>query len=232
MRVLPAGPFGLLLEFGDAEETQRCFGYVTRLREAEASRFAAVVDVVPAERTVLVIAAFDAAGKKALRDLVAALESPRDDFAASGFAASGFDADAASGAGPGFGAVVDLPVRYDGPDLAEVASLTGLGEADVVAAHTSAEFTVAFTGFAPGFAYLRGLPEALHVPRRAEPRTRVETGSVGLAGPYSGIYPRASPGGWQLIGRLDSEAPPLWDSGRAEPALLRPGMRVRFREAR
>jgi KipI family sensor histidine kinase inhibitor len=222
MRVLPAGPFGLLLEFADAEATQRCFGYVIRLREAEASRFAAVVDVVPAERTVLLIATFDVAGQKALRDLVAALESPRD----------GFDADAPSGAGPGFGAIVELPVRYDGPDLAEVASLTRLGEADVVAAHTSTEFTVAFTGFAPGFAYLRGLPEALHVPRRAEPRTRVETGSVGLAGPYSGIYPRASPGGWQLIGRLDSEAPPLWDSGRAEPALLRPGMRVRFREAR
>lgn len=222
MRVLPAGPFGLLLEFADAEETQRCFGYVTWLREAEASRFTAVVDVVPAERTVLLIATFDVTGQKALRDLVAALESPRD----------GFDADASSGAGPGFGAMVELPVRYDGPDLAEVASLTGLGEADVVAAHISTEFTVAFTGFAPGFAYLRGLPEALHVPRRAEPRTRVETGSVGLAGPYSGIYPRSSPGGWQLIGRLDSEAPPLWDSDRAEPALLRPGMRVRFREAR
>jgi KipI family sensor histidine kinase inhibitor len=223
----------VLLELADAEETQRCFGYVARLRAAEVLRFSPIVDVVPAERTVLVIATFDAAGQKALRDLVGVVETRVGEFADPGFDPdSGFDTGADSGPGSAFAAVVELPVRYDGPDLAEVALLTGLGTAEVVVAHTSAEFTVAFTGFAPGFAYLRGLPEALHVPRRSEPRTRVEAGSVGLAGVYSGVYPRVSPGGWQLIGRLDPEAPPLWDTDRAEPALLRPGTRVRFREAR
>jgi KipI family sensor histidine kinase inhibitor len=223
MKALPAGPFGMLLELGDADETQRCFGLVARLRNEGGQRFAAVVDVVPAERTVLVISTFDETGRRALRDLVALVEERGGDFTG----AAGRSVPVPSG----FGAVVELPVRYDGPDLAEVAVLTGLGETEIVALHASTEFTVAFTGFAPGFAYLRGLPDVLRVPRRAEPRTRVEAGSVGLAGEYSGIYPRASPGGWQVIGRLDPGAPPLWDSGREEPALLRPGMRVRFREA-
>jgi KipI family sensor histidine kinase inhibitor len=223
MKVLPAGPFGVLLELADPDETQRCFGFVARLRSQEGQRFATVVDVVPAERTVLVISTFDAAGQRALRDLVARVEAwDRDSTESAGRLAAVLT---------GFGEAVELPVRYDGPDLAEVAALTGLDEAEVVMLHASTEFTVAFTGFAPGFAYLRGLPEALRVPRRSEPRTRVEAGSVGLAGEYSGVYPRVSPGGWQVIGRLAGEAPPLWDSGREEPALLRPGMRVRFREA-
>ena len=93
---------------------------------------------------------------------------------------------------------------------------------------TSTEFTVAFAGFAPGFAYLTGLPPELHVPRRATPRTRVPAGSVGLAGPFAGAYPRASPGGWQLVGRTDAV---LFDVARNPPALLAPGARVRFRRA-
>jgi KipI family sensor histidine kinase inhibitor len=217
MRALPAGPFGVLLDLADADEAQRCFGFVSRLREREGRRYAGLVDVVPAERTVLLIASFDTSGQRVLREVVAALE----------------DADwgpSAERVEDGLEAV-ELPVVYDGPDLAEVASLTGLDEAEVVALHTATEFTVAFTGFAPGFAYLRGLPDVLHVPRRSEPRTRVVAGSVGLAGDYSGVYPRVSPGGWQLIGRLADGAPALWDTGRQEPALLRPGLRVRFREA-
>ena len=121
---------------------------------------------------------------------------------------------------------VELPVVFDGPDLAEVAELTRRSTSALVDALTALEFTVAFTGFAPGFGYLTGLPDDLHVPRRSTPRTRVPAGSVGLAGPYAGAYPRASPGGWQLIGRTDAV---LFDVDRESPALLRPGARVRFR---
>ena len=122
---------------------------------------------------------------------------------------------------------VDLPVVFDGPDLGEVAELTGRSVPGLVEALTTMEFTVAFGGFAPGFAYLTGLPPELHVPRRATPRTRVPAGSVGLAGPFAGAYPRASPGGWQLVGRTDAV---LFDVDRDPPALLAPGVRVRFRE--
>jgi KipI family sensor histidine kinase inhibitor len=121
---------------------------------------------------------------------------------------------------------VVLDVMFDGPDLTEVAALTGRTTDDVVAALTAAELTVAFGGFAPGFGYLTGLPADLHVPRRATPRTRVPVGSVALAGPYAGVYPRASPGGWQLVGRTDAV---LFDVDRDPPALLAPGTTVRFR---
>jgi KipI family sensor histidine kinase inhibitor len=123
--------------------------------------------------------------------------------------------------------VVELPVVFDGPDLAEVAELVGRTAPAVVAALTEVEFTVAFGGFAPGFGYLTGLPEELHVPRRETPRTRVPAGAVGLAGPFAGAYPRESPGGWQLVGRTDAV---LFDVDRDPPALLAPGTRVRFRE--
>jgi KipI family sensor histidine kinase inhibitor len=123
--------------------------------------------------------------------------------------------------------LVDLPVVFDGPDLAEVAELTGRSVRALVETLTGTELTVAFSGFAPGFAYLTGLPRELHVPRRSTPRTRVPAGSVGLAGPFAGAYPRASPGGWQLVGRTDAV---LFDVDRNPPALLGPGARVRFRE--
>jgi KipI family sensor histidine kinase inhibitor len=123
---------------------------------------------------------------------------------------------------------IDLPVAFDGPDLGEVAELTARSVPALVETLTSTEFTVAFAGFAPGFAYLTGLPPELHVPRRATPRTRVPAGSVGLAGPFAGAYPRASPGGWQLVGRTDAV---LFDVARNPPALLAPGARVRFRRA-
>jgi KipI family sensor histidine kinase inhibitor len=124
---------------------------------------------------------------------------------------------------PAPGKLVEVPVAYDGADLAEVARLAGV--ADVVALHTSAEYTVGFVGFAPGFAYLLGGDERLQVPRLDTPRERVPAGSVALAGPYSGIYPRASPGGWRLLGRTDLV---LFDATRDRPALLEAGDRVRF----
>lgn len=125
-------------------------------------------------------------------------------------------------------AEVEIPVTYDGPDLADVARLTGMSEDEVVGAHTGTLWRVAFGGFAPGFAYLIGGDPRLGVPRRATPRPRVPSGAVGLAGEFSGVYPRESPGGWQLIGRTDVS---MWDLDRDQPALLGAGMSVRFRSA-
>lgn len=120
---------------------------------------------------------------------------------------------------------IEVPVTYDGPDLADVARLTDLTEDEVVAAHTGKPWTVAFGGFAPGFSYLVGGDSRLTVARHNSPRTSVPAGAVGLAGEFSGIYPRESPGGWRLLGRTSLT---MWDSNRAEPALLAPGMTVRF----
>ena len=121
-----------------------------------------------------------------------------------------------------------IDVEYAGEDLAEVAALVGLSEREVVDVHTASVWRVAFVGFAPGFGYLVTDSSALAVPRRSSPRTSVPAGSVGLAGEFTGIYPRSSPGGWQLIGRTGTT---VWDEAAAEPALLSPGRVVRFREA-
>jgi KipI family sensor histidine kinase inhibitor len=121
------------------------------------------------------------------------------------------------------GRLVEVPVVYDGPDLDEVAALTGID--DVVSVHSAAEYTVAFVGFAPGFAYLLGGDERLRVPRLETPRTHVPAGSVAIAGPYSAVYPLDSPGGWRLLGRTELV---LFDPALASPALLQPGDRVRF----
>jgi KipI family sensor histidine kinase inhibitor len=127
----------------------------------------------------------------------------------------------------GTAATLELPVVFDGADLADVAELTGRSVRAVVAALTSVQLTVAFGGFAPGFGYLSGLPADLHLPRRATPRTRVPAGSVALAGPFAGVYPQASPGGWQLVGRTEAV---LFDVDRDPPALLAPGTPVRFQD--
>jgi len=127
---------------------------------------------------------------------------------------------------------IEIDVVYDGADLDEVARLTGMTPDQVVAAHTGTLWQVGFGGFAPGFAYLVGGDERLNVPRQSEPRTRVPAGSVALAGEFSGVYPRESPGGWQLIGRVSdnsADSRPLWDVDRDPPALLTPGMWVQFR---
>ncbi len=126
------------------------------------------------------------------------------------------------------GALVRVPVVYSGPDLPVVAAHWGCSVEDVVSRHTGIEFVSTFTGFAPGFAYLAGLPTEWAVPRRASPRPRVAPGSVGLADAWCGVYPTASPGGWALLGTTDAV---LWDVDRDPPALLAPGTRVRF-EAR
>ena len=125
--------------------------------------------------------------------------------------------------------MVDIPVSYDGelgPDLGEVAARAGLTPEQVVALHTSGNYFVQAIGFAPGFAYLGGLPEKLHTPRRATPRTQVPAGAVGIGGALTGVYPLVTPGGWNLIGRTPLK---MFDPSRAEPALVRAGDRVRFR---
>jgi KipI family sensor histidine kinase inhibitor len=121
------------------------------------------------------------------------------------------------------GPLVEIEVTYDGPDLGFVAERWGCSAREVVARLEGIELVSAFCGFAPGFAYLQGLD--VEVPRLPSPRTRVPAGSVGLAGPWCGVYPRESPGGWRIIGHTDAV---LWDVDRDPPALLAPGTRVRF----
>jgi KipI family sensor histidine kinase inhibitor len=173
-----------------------------------------VVDIVPGARTVLVKLdgpRYQAMARQQLSKLRLAPESIEQT------------------AGDGRVDVV-IDVVYDGPDLDEVARLTGLAPREVVAAHTQTPWRVGFAGFAPGFGYLVGGDERLHVPRRSEPRTKVPAGAVGLAGEFSGVYPRQSPGGWQLIGRVSDTQAALWDVDRDPPALLMPGLWVQFRE--
>lgn len=212
-QVLPCGERAALVELPGLEEVLRVDAVLRELVDGGRAPWDRVVDVVPAARTVLVTVA--AAGELApvARSLPYVMRRALRDASPDGTA------------GGDEGHVVEIPVRYDGPDLAEVAELTSLSADDVVDAHTGGLWRVAFGGFAPGFAYLAGGDARLDVPRRAEPRTSVPPGAVGLAGPFSGVYPRSSPGGWQLIG---STSMVLWDERRDPPALLRPGWRVRF----
>jgi len=168
-----------------------------------------VTDLVPAARTVLI-------------RLDPAVTSPGAVVAA----ASSLTVDPLTR--PDVGSVT-IAVRYDGPDLADVAEHAGVSPAAIVEMHTAATWTVAFTGFAPGFGYLTGGDPRLTVPRRPTPRTRIPAGSVGLAGEFSGVYPNDSPGGWQLIGHTDTA---MWDLDRDPPALFRPGVRVHFEAVR
>lgn len=180
-----------------------------------------VIDLVPAARTVLAVASRPERQRAAARQVREAL--------AAGGSGGGDRTRTGDGAGA---AEIEVVVGYDGADLDEVGRLTGLGADGVVDAHTAAVWTVAFAGFAPGFAYLVdpevGEDGPLAVPRRDEPRTAVPVGAVGLAGPFSGVYPRESPGGWQLIGHTDEA---MWDADRDPPARLAPGDRVRFERA-
>jgi KipI family sensor histidine kinase inhibitor len=201
VRFLDYGDRALLLQFDCAAEV---LTWSAALRDAALPD---VTDIVPGARTVLLT--LDGTGRQgALRRRLDALEVTAGDDAAA----------------PTEPRVID--VVYDGADLTEVAHLTGLTAAEVVEAHTAQPWAVGFCGFAPGFAYLVGGDPRLAVPRRSEPRPAVPAGAVGLAGEFTGIYPRRSPGGWQLIGHTDAV---LWDIDRADPALLTPGDWVQFR---
>ncbi|MFF4457411.1 allophanate hydrolase subunit 1 [Streptomyces goshikiensis] len=201
MRALVAGSEGLLLEVDSAAQVAALHAELLRRR----AELGPVRDIVPAARTVLLDGVRE---PRALAERIARWEVPP----------------LAETEGP----LITVPVRYDGPDLAEVARLWGVAEREVAGVVGALVFRVAFCGFAPGFGYLTGLPERLHVPRRATPRTAVPAGSLALAGEYAGVYPRSSPGGWQLIGATDAV---LWDPERDPAALFAPGVRVRFEEA-
>ncbi|MBP0578036.1 5-oxoprolinase/urea amidolyase family protein [Labrys sp. LIt4] len=201
MRFLPVNLDAIMVELPDLPQT------LALQASLRAEPIAGIEDIVPAARTLLV--RFRPAAI-AQRDLIAAIGRRR------------LDAKIEQS-----GTLIEIPVRYDGEDLAEVADLLDIPVEEVIRRHTGGDYTVAFTGFAPGFAYLSGGHPSFDLPRRATPRPRLPAGSVGLAGRFSAVYPQASPGGWQIIGVTDL---PMWDLARERPALLQPGDRVRFVE--
>jgi KipI family sensor histidine kinase inhibitor len=200
MRIRRVGPSALLLECDDADQVEAWRAELWRRR---AGGKLDATDIVPAAATVLVDGVADPA---TTAGAIAGWPPPPTVVADTG-------------------PLVEVPIRYDGPDLPNVAAHWGVSIEAAVDRLRSARLRVAFCGFAPGFAYLTGLSPEWTVPRLATPRARVPAGSVGLAGPYAGIYPRASPGGWQLIGSTDLQ---LFDIHREPPALLPPGTRVRL----
>jgi inhibitor of KinA len=216
--IAPFGDAALLVTFGDRADPRVTAqaGALARLLDERRSLLPALGRAVPAHATVLV--PFDPLNL----DARAAADLVRDAVRAM----TGTSAPDAAGD------AIEIPVHYggpDGPDLEEVAERHGMSPADVVELHAGARYRVLFLGFAPGFAYLGGLPDAIATPRRPSPRERVPAGSVGIAGEQTGVYPLSMPGGWNLIGRTDAV---LFDPQRAEPALLRPGAPVRFVPAR
>jgi KipI family sensor histidine kinase inhibitor len=195
--VLPVGDAGLLVSLADARHVGAAF-------RALAARLDGARDVVPGASSVLV--AFEDAARVDEASIRRALEN-----------IGSHDASASR--------LLEVPVRYDGPDLRDVASRAGLSTAEAAARHAAVEYVVAFVGFRPGFPYLTGLPPELATPRRATPRPRVPSGSVAIGAVWAGIYPAATPGGWNLIGTTDTV---LFDVRRDPPALFSPGDRVRF----
>lgn len=200
MRILPSGTQGLLLELDSLEEV---LGQYAALQEQDLP----VLDLVPAGRTILVVADRDT-------DLTSLAARLREVPPLSHTTHES--------------APVEIPVRYDGADLHDAADLLGCAPQELVRRHQEENWTVAFCGFAPGFGYLSGTRFAWDVARRSSPRTRVPAGSLALAGEFTGVYPRESPGGWQLIGHAMVE---VFDLDRDPAALLMPRARVRFVEA-
>jgi KipI family sensor histidine kinase inhibitor len=196
----PCGEHAWLLDLDDNGMVHR---WAAAIREAE---IPGVREVVPGLTTVLVTFDLGLTNAAALRDALGTLQPGSDR------------------SGDRDHHVID--VQYDGDDLDDVSKLTGLSVAEVIAAHTESVWTVAFCGFAPGFSYLVGGDPRLYVPRRDEARIRVPAGAVAIAGAFSAVYPRVSPGGWQLLGHTDAV---LWDSAADPPAVLRPGAVVQFR---
>ena len=199
MTIRPVGGSALLIECRDGAHVEAWRAELWRRRE---SGELAVVDIVPGARTVLLDGVAAGTGS-----LLRAWTPPEN-------AASRSDSP-----------LVEIPTSFDGEDLADVADRWGIRRDHAVARLSETELTVAFCGFAPGFAYLRGLKDEWSVPRLPAPRPRVPAGAVALAGGYAGIYPTASPGGWRLVGHTTAN---LFDIRREPPALLTPGTRVRL----
>ena len=204
MRVLRYGAHALLIECADLAHVTALYAELTRRRDA--GTLPPIDDIVPAERTILIDGIRDPNARAALAADLPTWSLPAEPLLHHANA-------------------IEIPVHYDAPDLDEVAAAWQVSVSDVAELHSAYEYRVAFCGFVPGFAYLVGLPEVYHLPRRPTPRVSVPPGSVAVAGPYTGVYPRSSPGGWHLIGTTDAD---LWDLGRDDPALLTPGSTVRF----
>jgi KipI family sensor histidine kinase inhibitor len=202
MRVLRAGRASLLIECDHPADVSAWYLALVQRRTAG---LLLVDEVVPGAQTVLLEGLADP------MRVVAEIDQMR--------------VSAEAAVDPGQVGTVDVPTVYDGLDLDDIARLWDTDRAGVIAVHSRIDFRVAFCGFAPGFAYLSGLPERYHVPRRSAPRQRVAAGTVALAGEFGGIYPTASPGGWQCVGRTELR---LFDLAVNPPALLTPGVRVRF----
>lgn len=216
---LPMGDAAVLLEVADSASVLALHHALRthlgqgRSPDAAADPFTDVIDLVPAARTVLLHThpGVDLRGLGQVAvDLATSLPDPET-----------------TGDVPG-AAGIEIPVTYDGDDLDDVAEATGLSRDKVIEAHTGSTWRVDFFGFSPGFAYLSGGDPRLHVARRGDPRTSVPPGAVALAGGFSAVYPRSSPGGWQLIGRTDAA---MWDETADPPSLLQPGSLVRFVQA-
>ena len=198
MRFLPANLDALLVELEDLPQT------IALMASLKAQPLRGIKELVPAARTMLI------RYEPSILTSVAIIED---------LSRRHLVAEAVQDA-----PLVEIDVDYHGEDLPEVAELLGLTTKEVIERHCEAAYTVAFNGFAPGFSYLSARA-ALHVPRRRSPRVRVPAGSVALAGEFSAVYPKDSPGGWQLIGTTTAT---MWDMDRDVPALLQPGYRVRF----
>jgi len=201
MRLLPSGTTALLVELDDLDQVLGLYAAL----EHDVPK--GVVDVVPAARTLLVVTDPRVASLSSVANAIQGA-TPREDRL-------------------GSSELVEVPVSYDGEDLVEAARLLDCDAGELVRRHTAEDWTVAFCGFMPGFGYLVSKGWQVQVPRRSSPRKKVPSGSVALAGEFSGVYPRESPGGWQLIGRTSLA---MFDPSRDPAALLRPGTRVRFRD--
>lgn len=199
MRFLPVSLHAFLVELPTLEDTQALFSalHATPLR--------GIKEMIPAAKTVLISFTPFETNAFELADQIARLNMSNVVWQT--------------------GDYVEVPVDYNGEDLPQLATLTGLTVAEIIRRHTAPEYRVAFCGFAPGFGYLSGGDPALRVPRRETPRTRIPAGAVGLAGDFTGVYPRSSPGGWQLIGTTPVK---MWDLTRTPAAFFQPGYRVRF----
>lgn len=198
-RFLPVSLSAFLVELSSLDETLDLFAAL------QAASLQGVRELIPAARTVLVVFAPHETSAAILAGQIARMNLK------AGYRQAGQS--------------VEVPVDYNGEDLAEVAEITGLTVAEVIRRHTNSDYVVAFCGFAPGFGYLTGGDPALHVPRRKTPRTRIPAGAVGLAGGFSGVYPQASPGGWQIIGTTPVK---MWDLARTPSSFFQPGYRVKF----
>jgi inhibitor of KinA len=224
----PLGDAAVVLAFGQGLDES----LVARARAVadaiEREQVEGVTDVVPAFATVTVF--YDPVRIESYARLCAQIEARAQRASRSlGNVAGALSLSGSASGSEGTTREVEIPVCYGGefgPDLGQVAAYAGLTPEEVVALHSGASYFVKAIGFAPGFAYLGGLPGRIHAPRRATPRTQVAAGAVGIGGALTGVYPLTSPGGWNLIGRTPLK---MFDSARREPALVRAGDRVRFR---